>query len=97
MLVVWAPAVWAQLGGGWWPQAAELGQKEVEVKGSPPRPSLPPSLPQTPGLGMALEQGIWDVVSSFLSPLLIFFSFFFLYLNFKKKIFFRCLPKAAYK
>ena len=53
---------------GFWlgrgPLAAALGPEEVEVKGCPPRPSLP----QTPRLRMALEQGIWNVVS-FLSPL----------------------------
>lgn len=51
MRVVWAPAV---SGLAWGPQATRLGPEEVEVKGCPPRPSLP----KTPSLGVVLEKGI---------------------------------------
>lgn len=63
------------------------GGEEVEVKGCPPRPSLP----QTPSLGMALERGIWAVVSFFVSLLILFLSFSLV------KFFFRWFLIAAYK
>lgn len=68
MRAVRVPAVSDSARGPW---TARLKPEEVEVKGCLPHPSLP----QMPGLEMALQQDIWSVLSFLSLPK--FFSFLF--------------------